>query len=60
MKQYEETIATASRIEINENTGKVYIVFEIISEQWKERIKREWVDDIEFKMINKKLVLEGE
>lgn len=60
MKPYEKIIANVSRVEFSENNGKVYVVFEITDEQWKERIKREWIDDIEFKMIDKKLVLEGE
>ena len=55
-KNDEEIVGEASRIEFDENTGRLFIVFEIISEKHKQNIKKNWTNDIEFKIINKFLV----
>jgi hypothetical protein len=57
MKAYEEIIGEAVRIELEENTGKLYIVFEIKNEKVKKDIKENWTDDIEYKIIDKNLML---
>lgn len=58
MLPYEEIVAEAIRLEIEEKTGKLYIVFEVTNEKYKQSLKRDWVNDLEFKIINKKLVKE--
>ncbi|HWZ22488.1 MAG TPA: hypothetical protein VNW06_07515 [Cytophagaceae bacterium] len=58
MKPYEEIIGQAARIEYEEKTGKLFLVFEIVSERHKQDIRTNWVQDIEYKIIDKKLVLE--
>lgn len=40
------TVARAVRIETDEKSGKLYIVFEIIDEKFKQKIKNEWDKDI--------------
>lgn len=60
MQVFEQVIAEAKRIEIDEHSGKLFIVFEVVSERMKQRLKTEWVNDIEFRMIGKELILEGE
>jgi len=57
MKSDEEVIAEASRIEYEEKTGKLFIVFEVINEKLKQDIKKNWTKDIEYKIIDKCLVL---
>ena len=57
MKNFEEAIAEAKRIEIDEKTGKLYIVFEVINEAYRQKIKNEWHKDLEFKLIDKNLFL---
>lgn len=52
------TVATAIRVEYEEKTDTVYLVFEIEDEQFKKRIKDDWTEDIELRVIDKKLVLE--
>ena len=56
MKNFEKVIAEASRIEIDEYTGKVFIVFEVLDPEFKLKIKSAWTKDIEFKIVNKTLV----
>lgn len=56
MKNYEEIIAEASRIEYEEKTGRLFIVFEVKSEKYKRDIKKNWISDIEYKIIDKNLV----
>lgn len=57
MKGYEEVIGEAVRIEFEEKTGKLYLVFEIKSEKVKKDIKENWTDDIEYRLVDKALVL---
>jgi hypothetical protein len=57
MKNYQEVIAEASRIEIEESTGRVFIVFEVKNEKFKQDIKKNWTKDIEYKLLGKNLVL---
>lgn len=54
------TVAEAVRLEFDENTGKLYIVFEVINEKYKQDIKRDWIEDIEYKLIGKSLILDEE
>lgn len=57
MKHDEEAIAEAVRIEYEEKTGKLFIVFEITNEKFKQDIKKNWTKDIEYKIVDKNLVL---
>jgi hypothetical protein len=58
MKNYETIIAEAVRIEFEEKTGKLYIVFEVIDEKYKRDIKTNWTADIEFRLVDKLLIKE--
>jgi nuclear transport factor 2 (NTF2) superfamily protein len=60
MKGYEEIIGEACRIEYEESTGKMFIVFEIKNEKQKNFIKVNWTNDIEYRLIDRLLVLEIE
>jgi hypothetical protein len=60
MKPNEQTVAEAIRVEFDKTTGKMYIVFEIKDEQYKNYIKKNWTHNIEFKMIDKFLVKNDE
>ena len=42
MKNYEEILGEACRIEFEEKTGKLFLVFEITNEKFKKKIKTEW------------------
>lgn len=48
-------VARAVRIETDEASGKLYIVFEIIDEKFKHRIKNDWSSDIELELNGKEL-----
>jgi len=58
MKSDEKVIAKAIRVDINESTGQVYLVFEVTDPSYKRSILREWINDIEFKIKDKNLVKE--
>lgn len=58
MKGYEEIIKKACRIEYDEKTGKLYLVFEIKNEKVKKDIKENWTDDIEYRLVDKTLILD--
>lgn len=53
-----EIIGEACRIEYEESTGKLYLIFEITNERHKNLIKTNWIEDIEYKIVDKKLILE--
>ena len=56
MKNYEEIIGEAIRVEYEEITGKLFIVFEIKNEKHKNFIKSNWINDIEYRLIDRLLV----
>jgi hypothetical protein len=60
MKPDEQIIGEAVRLEYEEDTGKLFIVFEIKEEKQKQDIKKNWVKDIEFRLVDKLLVKESE
>lgn len=55
-----EIVAEAVRLEYEEKTGKLFIVFEVKNEKYKQKIKKNWVEDIEYRLIDKSLVMEEE
>lgn len=50
-------VAEAIRIEYDEHSGKMYIVFEVKDEKYKQDIKKNWTQDIEYRLVDKNLVL---
>lgn len=60
MKPDEKVIAKATRVEIDESNGKVYIVFEVTDFAYKKTIMQDWATDIEFTIKNKNLCKEGD
>lgn len=60
MKNDEEVIGEAARIEYEEKSGKLFIVFEIKNEKFKQDIKKNWTKDIEYKIVDKNLILNKE
>lgn len=50
------TIAKAVRVECDTETDTVYLVFEITDERFKQDVKRNWMQDIEVKVVGKNLV----
>jgi dTDP-D-glucose 4,6-dehydratase len=60
MKSDEKVIAKATRVEIDESNGKVYIVFEVTDFAYKKTIMQDWSSDIEFTIKNKNLCKEGD
>lgn len=57
MNHDEKIVAIASRIEVDENTGKLFIVFEVIEEKYKQDIVKNWAQDIEYILVGKNLIL---
>lgn len=56
MKEDLEILAEAIRIEQEEESGKLFIIFEVKNERYKQYIKKNWCEDILFRVIDKKLV----
>ena len=52
----DKVVAEAVRIEYEESTGKLYIVFEVKDEKYKQDIKKNWTKDIEYRLVDKLLV----
>jgi len=55
-----EVLAEAVRIEYEERTGKVFIVFEVRDEKFKQDVKKNWTKDIEYRLVDKQLILDNE
>jgi hypothetical protein len=54
----DKVVAEAVRIEFEEQTGKLFIVFEVKDEKYKQDIKKNWTQDIEYRLVDKLLVKE--
>lgn len=53
------TVAEAVRIEQDTKDDTIFLVFKIVDEGFKRRIKNNWMNDVPLKLIGKTLV-EGE
>jgi hypothetical protein len=60
MKNDEEIIGEAVRVEYSEQEGRLFLVFEIKSEKHKQRVREQWSRDIEYKLIDKQLIASKE
>lgn len=56
MKPNEEIIGEAIRVEFDEETGKLFLVFEITNLKYKQDIKQNWTKDLEYKIVDRLLV----
>ena len=56
MKADEEVVGEAVRIEYQESDGKLFLVFEITNEKYKQTVKKDWIKDIEFRLVERSLV----
>jgi hypothetical protein len=56
MKSDEDVVGEAVRVEYTEQDGKLFLVFEITNEKYKQDIKKNWTQDIEFRLVDKLLV----
>lgn len=50
------TVATVVRIEHDPKTDELYLVFQVTDEDFKRRVKKDWLQDIDLKVIGKNLV----
>lgn len=55
MKVDEEAVAEAARIEYDEKSGKLYLVFEVKNPKYKRHIMETWTKDIEYVIVNHSL-----
>lgn len=51
-----QIIATAIRIESEPSTDSIFIVFKVVEEGFKQKIRSDWMQDLELKVIGKNLV----
>lgn len=58
MKNDEEIVGEAVRVEYSERDGKLFLVFEIKNEKYKQDIRKNWLEDIEFRLVDKLLIKE--
>lgn len=49
------TVAKAVGMQVDNNSDDLYIVFKITDEAFKQKIRENWLDDIELKMFGKEL-----
>lgn len=59
MKGEFEEVASAVRIEFDETTDDLLIVFRVTNPRYKHLIKQNWAKDIEFRLVDKKLVIKS-
>ena len=58
MDKFQIILGEAVRIEYNQDNGELFLVFKIVDETFKQEILRDWTQEIELKISEKrKLVL---
>jgi hypothetical protein len=50
-----DTVARAIRMEVDPITGDLYLVFKVIDESFKQRVRDNWMDDVELVLLGKTL-----
>jgi hypothetical protein len=50
-----DTVARAIRMEVDPITGELYLVFKVIDESFKQRVRDNWMDDVELVLLGKTL-----
>jgi hypothetical protein len=45
-----DTVARAVKMEIDKLTGDLYLVFKVIDEDFKKRVRENWNEDIELRI----------
>ena len=56
MSQMHHVVAKAVRVEHEETSDKIYLVFEIVDEKFRKEIRDNWTKDVDLKLIGKNLV----
>jgi hypothetical protein len=51
-----DTVARAIRMETDPITGDLYLVFKVIDESFKQRVRENWIDDVELIVLGKDLI----
>jgi len=51
-------VATAVRVEWDDLTDDMYLVFKVLDEGFKQRVRKDWEKDIPMKLVGKDLVEE--
>ncbi len=51
-----DTVARAVRMEVDTITGDLYLVFKVIDENFKQRVRDNWMDDVELKLLGRALI----
>lgn len=51
-----DTVARAVRMEVDPITGDLYLVFRVIDESFKQRIRENWDADVELRVLGRALV----
>lgn len=50
-----KTVAEAIRVELDDSNDDLYLVFKIVDEQFKQKIRADWNKDIELVILGTKL-----
>jgi hypothetical protein len=53
-----EVAAIATRVEIDPDNNQVYLVFKIIDESLKKRVREDWTKDMKFRILGRELIEE--
>jgi len=51
-----DTVARAVRMEVDPITGDLYLVFRVIDEAFKQKIRENWEADVQLKVLGKDLI----
>lgn len=49
-------VARAVRVEIEPSSGTYFLVFEVVDEGFKAKVKQDWTQDLELRIIGQELI----
>lgn len=51
-----DTVARAVRMEVDPLTGDLYLVFKVVDEAFKQKVREDWDQDIDLQILGRDLV----
>jgi len=51
-----KVVAKGIRLEIDPLTGDLYLIFKIVDEQFKQKVREDWENDVEMQVDGKDLI----
>lgn len=52
-----KVVAKAIRVEVSQKRDQIFLVFEVVDQDLKNLVKKDWLQDVDLKLVDKDLVV---